>query len=218
MNNLSNTAQLVLFLASVGILKLVYGTNAECNHDGLAPIDYCLESHIDEFSTKSLSLKCRFDEINNIWHVDELEYPYSSKCQGEYVIINSEECKLDDNCVCGESTNDCYDPNHQVIFNLVNGERNIETGLCEYDNEMDSFTQFIYDGSVGADCGVNEYIERTDTCQRIYCNADNLLLIDINNDEQRRRLFLPIVIVPAITITASTWAAFCNDNPKHSIC
>lgn len=212
-------------LTILAVTKLAMMANADavyCNHDGYEPIDYCLESHIDKLNNKftSKSLKCElFDAENDIWFVHEIEYPNSDKCEGDYTIINSKECRIEDNCECGVPDNDCIDPNHQVIFNLVNGEINEETGLCDFETTIDSHVEFIYDGSVGFDCEGNEYMERVDIdgnkCQRLYCNADNLLLVP---DTRRRRMFLPIVIVPVITISLTTWAKYCNDNPGRKGC
>mmetsp|Transcript_40370 Transcript_40370/g.35613 ORF Transcript_40370/g.35613 Transcript_40370/m.35613 type:complete len:215 (-) Transcript_40370:198-842(-) len=208
---------IALALILAGSSLVASEDKANCNHDGFSPIDYCLESHDHDLSGThtSTSLKCEFDEANNVWFVHELYYPNSASCDGQSTIRNSKECTAADNCKCGEPANDCIDPNHQVLFKLVNGIKNKDTGLCEYNSESDSFTKLIYDGSFGVDCGGDDYIERQDTCQRIYCNADNLALAPV---ERRRRMFIPLIFVPIFTITASGWGQYCNNNPSGSIC
>ena len=195
-----------------GILALPASPIDDCNHNGFIPIDYCYEEHQHNDILSSKSMQC--EQVNDKWYVQEITYLNSNDCSGDNILIGElKECLAEQGCICGPESNDCIDATHQKLFYLVNGIYNEENNICEY-NEFDAFVLYSYDEEIGVDCSLsdnNDYIERTDTCQRIYCNADGLI---INNKRRRRRLFIFSIIFG----TATGWISFCGSAAATNHC
>lgn len=221
-----NVISLLLFVYHYNICiadndqQLPPAPEQDCNHYGVMPIDYCVEGNFIDGKVSSKSYQCEY--VDNKWYLKELSYENSANCSstGDNIHMGDyKECLASEGCICGETSNDCskIDDDGSInygLFYIRNYKQNPD-GICDY-TEYDAYVIYSYNSEFGADCSETEngYIEKLDTCQRIYCDdpeKEKIIQSQIVPDISRRRLQSKYACLLGL---GSCWVNFCIEQTK----